>query len=67
MSDKKTPKEKEEVEVKEGEIDTAILEDAFDDHHGFGDEDQEEPVLPKDTEEEDPTPEWRSDDPSDNW
>lgn len=65
MSDK-TPKEEEEV--KEGEIDAAILDDAFDDHHGFGDEDQDEAILPKDiNDEDDPTPEWRSDDQPDNW
>ncbi len=64
MSDKNT---KEEDEIKEGEIDAAILDDAFDDHHGFGDEDQDELVHSKDTEEDDPTPEWRSDDQPDNW
>ena len=66
MSDK----EKEDVEeIKEGEIDAAILDDAFDDHHGFGDDEQEESILPKDvnSDDDDPTPEWRSDDQPDNW
>jgi hypothetical protein len=59
---------KEDDEVKEGEIDAAILDDAFDDHHGFGDEDQDDLLLPKDAaDEDDPTPEWRSDDQPDNW
>lgn len=62
--------EKEEEEIKEGELNVDALDAAFDDHLGFGEEDV--PLIEiksDDSEEDEGGAEWRDDsvDDKDNW
>lgn len=69
MSDKDTHKEKEDEDIKEGELNVDALDAAFDDH-GFGEEDL--PLLPiikgdEEDEEDEGGAEWRTDDDNKDW
>lgn len=64
MSDKDTHKEEEDL--KDGELDVDALDGAFDDH-GFGDDDQEEVVLPDEDLDDEESAEWLTHDDTDSW
>lgn len=67
MSDKNTHKEREpDEETKEGELNVDILDAAFDDH-GFGDDDQDEVVVPGDDANDEESAEWLTHDDPDSW